>query len=115
MYQYLRYGYWKAMMLAQNPKSLRWRQALPAGFVLGLITLSVLVFVFPSTRIFLAMYVGAYAAITIDFGLVEAVRNRDLAIVLGFPLALWTMHLAWGCAFIGGIIGWIFRRFRGGF
>jgi glycosyltransferase involved in cell wall biosynthesis len=114
MVQYLRYGYWKAMMLAQNPKSLRWRQALPAGFVLGLIALSVLALVLPSSRILLAAYLGVYAGITIGFGMVEAVRNRDLAILLGFPLALWTMHLAWGIAFFGGIIGWILGRLRGG-
>lgn len=113
MVQYLRYGYWKAMMLAQNPESLRWRQALPAGFVFGLITLSVLALALPFTRIFLAIYVGVYAAITIGFGLVEALRRLDLGIVFGFPLALWVMHLAWGSAFFGGIIAWLLRRFRG--
>jgi glycosyltransferase involved in cell wall biosynthesis len=113
MVQYLRYGYWKAMMLAQNPESLRWRQALPAGFVFGLITLSVLGLALPFTRIFLAIYVGVYAAITIGFGLVEALRRLDLGIVFGFPLALWVMHLAWGSAFFGGIIAWLLRRLRG--
>lgn len=113
MVQYLRYGYWKAMMLAQNPESLRWRQALPAGFVFGLITLSVLALALPFTRIFLAIYVGVYAAITIGFGLVEALRRLDLGIVFGFPLALWVMHFAWGSAFFGGIIAWLLRRFRG--
>jgi GT2 family glycosyltransferase len=32
--QYTRYGYWKARMLVLHPRSLRWRQALPALFVL---------------------------------------------------------------------------------
>lgn len=31
--QYFRYGWWKAQMLRAHPKSLRWRQAVPAGFV----------------------------------------------------------------------------------
>ena len=31
--QYFRYGWWKAQMLRAHPKSLRWRQAVPAAFV----------------------------------------------------------------------------------
>jgi glycosyltransferase involved in cell wall biosynthesis len=114
MRQYLRYGYWKAMMLVQNPKSLRWRQALPAGFVFGLFSLSLLAIVFPNLRILLSLYLGTYAAITIGFGIIEAIRNRDLLIVFGFPFALWTMHLSWGSAFLVSILGWIVRRIRGG-
>jgi succinoglycan biosynthesis protein ExoA len=112
--QYLRYGYWKAMMLMQNPKSLRWRQALPAGFVFTLVALSLLALLIPSTRIILTLYVGVYASITIGFGLVQAVRERSPGLAAGFPLALWTMHLAWGSAFFGGIIGALLRRLRGG-
>jgi succinoglycan biosynthesis protein ExoA len=33
--QYFRYGWWKAQMLKAHPKSLRWRQAVPAAFVAG--------------------------------------------------------------------------------
>ena len=37
--QYWRYGYWKVVMLRRYPGSLRWRQALPPLFVLGLVVL----------------------------------------------------------------------------
>lgn len=114
MLQYLRYGYWKAMMLAHNPDSLRWRQALPAGFVFLLLALSILALVLPSTRVILASYVGVYLSITFGFGLVGAMQKRDPGLGIGFPIALWTMHLAWGSAFIGGIIAWSLRRLRGG-
>jgi glycosyltransferase involved in cell wall biosynthesis len=114
MYQYLRYGYWKARMLVQNPRSLRWRQALPAGFVFGLLFLSILALVLPNARILLSIYLGFYGAITIGFGLVEAFRNGDFLLVFGFPFSLWTMHLAWGSAFLVSILGWILRRIRGG-
>ena len=114
MQQYLRYGYWKAMMLARNPDSLRWRQALPAGFVLLLLALSILALVLPGTRVLLASFVGVYLSITIGFGLVEAMRKRDPWLSIGFPIALWTMHLAWGSAFNGGILAWSLRRLRGG-
>jgi len=35
--QYFRYGWWKAQMLKAHPKSLRWRQAVPAAFVAGVV------------------------------------------------------------------------------
>jgi hypothetical protein len=100
--------------LARNPDSLRWRQALPAGFVFLLLALSILALVLPSTRVILASYVGVYLSITFGFGLVEAMQKRDPGLGIGFSIALWTMHLAWGSAFIGGIIVWSLRRLRGG-
>jgi glycosyltransferase involved in cell wall biosynthesis len=114
MLQYLRYGYWKAVMLAQNPSSIRWRQALPALFVLGLLGLCVVALFFPIARIFLAIYIGVYGVVTLGFGILEAVRKRDLGLVVGFPIALWTMHLSWGTAFFVGMLKWIFGRLRGG-
>ena len=111
--QYLRYGYWKAAMLVNNPKSLRWRQALPALFVAGLISLLLLGILLPSARIFLAIYWLLYALITAGFGLREAFSKREPGLLLGFPLALWTMHIAWGSAFIWGFATRLFRRNRG--
>ena len=43
--QYFRYGWWKAQMLKVHPKSLRWRQAVPAAFVATIAALVVLVVV----------------------------------------------------------------------
>lgn len=111
--QYLRYGYWKAAMLLNNPKSLRWRQALPALFVSGLLGLLVLGTLLNSARLLLAIYWLFYLLITIGFALREAIRKRDPALLIGFPLALWTMHIAWGGAFIWGIASRIFRSDRG--
>lgn len=111
--QYLRYGYWKAAMLVNNPQSLRWRQALPALFVSGLLGLLILGTLLPGARLVLAFYWLLYMSITVGFALREAIRKREPGLLLGFPLALWTMHLAWGLAFIWGIPSRLFRRVRG--
>jgi hypothetical protein len=111
--QYSRYGYWKAAMLLNNPRSLRWRQALPALFVAGLMGLLLLSTLLPNARIFLAIYWLAYALITVGFALREAISKREPGLLLGIPLALWTMHIAWGSAFIWGIASRLFRRDRG--
>jgi succinoglycan biosynthesis protein ExoA len=101
--QYLRYGYWKAVMLSRNPASLRWRQAIPVVFVLGILVFGVLAIWFSWSRISLGAYLGIYLVVTIIAGTIEAIRNKDLSLVLGFPLALWTMHLSWGTAFLWAV------------
>ena len=111
--QYFRYGYWKAVMLSRNPASLRWRQALPVLFVFGIIILGLLSIWSMWARLLFSGYLGLYLVITLLTGIVEAVRNKDIGLVLGFPLALWTMHLSWGFAFIWAILSRVIWRRRG--
>ena len=101
--QYLRYGYWKGQMLKRHPSSLRWRQALPPLFVLGIVFLGVLAPFVEWARILLLLQVSLYVATVVMSGLIRALRSRDLSLALGMPLALWTMHLSWGVAFWAGL------------
>jgi len=109
--QYHRYGYWKAMMLSQNPASIRWRQVLPVLFVLGILILSLLAIWSTWGRILLGVYLGIYLVVTLIAGIIEAIRSKDIGLVLGFPMALWTLHLAWGFGFLNAILtNLIWRR-----
>jgi hypothetical protein len=96
-------------MLRRYPDSLRLRQALPFLFVM---TLLVLIFAAPFVSLaglLLSIQLTLYVGITGVAGLLEAFRRRDLALLIGFPLAIWTMHFAWGTAFlwstISGLLG----------
>jgi len=102
--QYFRYGLWKARMLARHPESLRWRQALPAGFFLGLVVLSFGSLFIRPVRWLLALYLGGYCLVTLAAGAQQAVRKRDWSLMFGFPLSLWVMHLAWGAGFFWAIL-----------
>ena len=55
--QYWRYGYWKVRMLRRYPETLRWRQAIPPIFVLGLLGAGLLSFWLPFARWILAVEV----------------------------------------------------------
>jgi succinoglycan biosynthesis protein ExoA len=98
--QYWRYGFWKLRMLRRFPATLRWRQALPPLFVLTGLMLAILAIFNSAARLLLAVQLGAYALIAVVFGVWEAIRRTDPGLVPGFPLALWTMHLAWGTGFL---------------
>ena len=102
--QYWRYGYWKRQMLRRYPQTLRWRQALPPLFVLGLALL-----VLASPFIWLARWalVGTlafYAFVLFLAGIQLAIKKKDAAMVLGVPLAIATMHFSWGTGFLWSLL-----------
>ena len=107
--QYWRYGFWKARMLRRYPDTLRWRQALPPAFVLGLILGSILALVWRPAGWLVGGVMLFYLSILFLAGLQQAWMKRDPALLLGVPLAVLLMHLAWGSAFL-----WSMLSYRGG-
>jgi cellulose synthase/poly-beta-1,6-N-acetylglucosamine synthase-like glycosyltransferase len=102
--QYARYGYWKARMLRRYPHTVRWRQALPPLFVLALFVLPVLGIWLAQARWVWYAQIVLYAASLMVAGLLAALQKKDLALLLGLPIAVVTMHLAWGAAFLWSLI-----------
>ena len=103
--QYYGYGYWKFQMLKRYPETLRWRQALPPAFILGLlVTLIVGIFWKPSLALF-AIVLGLYLLILLAVGIHMAIKKSDILMMIGIPLAIITMHFSWGAGFIAGAFG----------
>ena len=107
--QYARYGFWKSRMLRSHPDSLRWRQAIPPLFVLALLVLGAISPFSITGRLSLALSLVAYVSVTVVAAAAEAVKRRDPGQVVGFPLAIWTIHFAWGAAFLWGFISGLFE------
>ncbi len=95
--QYRQYGDWKRRMLRRHPESLRARQLVPPLFVLGLV--AALVMLATPWRPIGVAYVAAYLAVLLGTALIEVVRRRDTA-ALASPIALATLHVAWGAGFL---------------
>ncbi len=102
--QYWRYGYWKWRMLRRYPRTLRWRQALPPLFILSLLLGAMLSPWFAPLRLLVALEVVLYASTLALVGAREAIRHRKSSLFLGLPLAIATMHLAWGSGFLWSVI-----------
>ncbi len=101
--QYWRYGYWKFRMLYRYPVTLRWRQALPPLFVASLIGLAALAWQPPAGWLLaldLALYVGALLLA----GAHAAIRQQKPFLLIGLPLAIVTMHMAWGGSFLWSML-----------
>jgi len=103
--QYARYGYWKARMLRRHLGTLKPRQAIPALFVGSLLALAALSSFVGLARALLGVELGLYLSLTIGAGVLEALRRKDALLAASFALALWTMHIAWGTAFLWGMLG----------
>jgi succinoglycan biosynthesis protein ExoA len=108
--QYWRYGYWKAAMLRRYPGSVRWRQALPPLFVLGLIGLLAASFWSLAARWLLLAVVILYSMALLLSGLDITLQNRRISLIFGVPLVIATMHLSWGSAFIVGALKWLVAK-----
>ena len=101
--QYWRYGFWKVKMLKRFPESFRWRQ-LAGLFVLSFPLLALLGIWVNWAVWLLLIEIVIYLLALILVGLQLAIKHRDLALLLGVPLAIATMHFSWGTAFIWSLI-----------
>ena len=102
--QYWRYGYWKVVMLQRYPGSLRWRQALPPLFVLGLVVLLLASIWLPLARLGLLLTVITYLLAVGLSGLELAVDAKKPFLFFGVPLAISVMHISWGSAFLWSLL-----------
>ncbi|MBW8010900.1 MAG: glycosyltransferase family 2 protein [Chloroflexi bacterium] len=98
--QYWRYGFWKLNMLRENPGSIRWRQIFPPAFVSGIMLLILFSFLIPITYWILGFVVVSYTLTLLGVGLQLAIKKRSLSLIFGVPLAIATIHISWGSAFL---------------
>jgi succinoglycan biosynthesis protein ExoA len=108
--QYARYGYWKWRMLRRYPETIRWRQGLPPLFVLSLVVGAVLAAFLPFFRVLLAAEILLYLIVLVLSGVFAAARQKKILFVIGLPLAIATMHLSWGAAFLWSMLSGIFTE-----
>ncbi|NTV36888.1 MAG: glycosyltransferase family 2 protein [Anaerolineaceae bacterium] len=98
--QYWRYGFWKLQMLKRYPRSLRLRQLLPPLMVISMFGLLILSPFIQIAQILLGLEIGLYLVIMIATAFLQAVRKKQYWLVIGLPLAIGTMHFAWGTGFL---------------
>ena len=104
--QYSRYGFWKWRMLRRYPGTLRWRQGLL--FVLSLLGGAVLAVFLPVFRVLLAAEVYVYGLALFSAGIYASIRQKKAFLSFGLPVAIATMHIAWGAGFLWSMIKGVF-------
>ncbi len=102
--QYWRYGFWKWRMLRRFPDTIRWRQALPPLFVLSLLALALVSIFLPPASWVLISELILYFFILLLAGLHAVIKQHNLFLLLGLPLAISAMHIAWGSGFLWSML-----------
>jgi GT2 family glycosyltransferase len=94
--QYFQYGAWKRRVILKNPRSLRMRQLVAPGLVLGLLT-SVVVLALGNLwgLILPATYLASLMVASLSMKAPLTLSNR-IAVMKTFA----TMHLSWGWGFL---------------
>jgi len=111
--QYWRYGYWKYRMLRRYPDTLRWRQGLPPLFVASLIVLALFSWwSVPAWLITIELVI--YFSVLLLAGMLSSFRHRKIYLLIGLPLSIATMHLAWGGGFLWSIIMSLLEKRKNG-
>lgn len=100
--QYWRYGQGRARTFLKHGERLKLRQMLPPAILVGV----VLALLLAPVSAWVLLWPAGYLAAVAVAGLALAWSARD-ASVLAAPLALATMHLAWGGGFLRTLVsGW---------
>ena len=108
--QYWRYGYWKARMLMNNISVIRMRQILPPLFVSSLIIIPLISLFYPPAIWLFLVEIGIYFLALIVVGLLFALKQRNMLLIPGIPLAITVMHICWGGAFLWSVGGSVLDR-----
>ena len=102
--QYWRYGFWKWRMLLNFPGTVRWRQGLPPLFVLSLLVLLLVSIFFPPAWRLLLAEIILYFSVLLLAGIYAVIKQRKFYLLLGLPMAIAAMHIAWGSAFLWSML-----------
>jgi glycosyltransferase involved in cell wall biosynthesis len=107
--QYWNYGYWKLRMLLRYPETIRWRQ-IAGFFVLSWIGLGFLSIWFLWARWLLFIEALVYLGALVAAGTKAALDENKDFFVFGLPVAIATMHFAWGSGFLWSLTSYYFDR-----
>jgi succinoglycan biosynthesis protein ExoA len=102
--QYVRYGWWKGRMLRANPRSLRWRQAVPALFVLALAATGALTLAQPRAWPVFGLVAGSYGLAVGAATAQICARSRVWSQLPLVAAAFALVHVPWGTGVWGGLL-----------
>lgn len=99
--QYLRYGWWKAVLLRRHPAAIRMRQIVPFAFVAAVLVLAPASAASAVARAMLLTLIATYAAALLIDAFGVARRDGDLGLWLPIAAAYAVIHFSWG---LGGLV-----------
>lgn len=101
--QYFRYGLWKVRILQKHPNQMRLRHFIPAGFIIALLTSTILGLLLPYGWFTLVSILGVYLLVLMAASIIP-VRREGLKTALLLPVVFIVLHASYGIGFLSGLI-----------
>jgi succinoglycan biosynthesis protein ExoA len=101
--QYFQYGFYKVRVIQKRGAVASWRHLVPAGFVVGLISMVLLALI---TRNSLWVWVVAGPYLIANIAASVWTARQDWQTLRFLPIAFGILHLAYGCGFFRGLWHW---------
>jgi succinoglycan biosynthesis protein ExoA len=101
--QYFQYGYWKIRVMQKHPRQMRPSKFVPALFVAALL-IALILLPFSSFGKYLALLVTGSYLISNSIASVLVTRRKGWRFLPLLPVAFATLHLAYGCGFLIGLV-----------
>jgi len=103
--QYRRYGAWKARMIRQHPRSVKWRHLVAPAFVASIVFLTTIGFSRAIAWQILALELATYLTAAAGFAYHATRREGErFPVMLMMPLVFFTIHFSWGASFWWGLV-----------
>lgn len=107
--QYFRYGYWKVRVTQRHPRQMKPRHFVPMLLVTSLIFSLSLAFLSRTALALTALIVGSYFLSNLVAS-ISIARKHNWRLLPLVPIAFATLHFAYGCGFLVGLLrfwkGW---------
>jgi succinoglycan biosynthesis protein ExoA len=100
--QYGRYGWWKARMLLHHPRSIRWRQLIPAMLVPGLV-IGAMGTMLRGELVWPLMLLGYLLVVAVG-ALHAAATRRSWAAICWIAAAFLVIHVTWSAGFWASLL-----------
>ncbi len=105
--QYFVGAKWRAFMIGEHRRAVRFRHIVPPAFVLGLVACGAAAVVSSKALHALLAVAGAYAAALAVATAAGALKRRKPALIFTLPIAFATIHLAYGLGFLWGLMKFV--------
>jgi len=96
MKQYYRYGRWKCKMLKKQPRSIKWRHAVPPVFLISIILFAGFSFFSHFFRILLLFEIFVYLFFNLFVSIKARINNKCDQSFAILPIVFIVMHFSWG-------------------
>ena len=101
--QFSQYGFWKVAVIERHPNQASFRHLLPAGLVLGFVTLFLIALFYPQRFLWPIGYIVFYI-MALGVESIRITAPSGMIFPFGISVAIFLIHIGFGVGFLAGLV-----------